>query len=70
MKYIQGLIIFGASGSIDLSGATIVAAADVRVMVVSEYQAEVENDEVLATVEADEITATVESEVTAEVECP
>ncbi len=52
----------------DLSGATIIAADDVEVIVLAEYTAEVEQ-EVTAQVESGEVTAVVEGEVDAEVDC-
>jgi hypothetical protein len=52
----------------DLSGATIIAADDVEVFILSEYTAEVEQ-EVTAQAEPGEITAVVEGEVEAEVDC-
>ncbi len=60
---------FRGGGGIDLSGATIVAAADIKVEVVTENEATVETVEAVAIVD-DEIVVTVESENEAEVECP
>lgn len=67
--FVAGRLLFGESGSLDLSGATIVAAEDVRAAVVQEFEATVETEEVEATVETETVAAVDESENKAEVEC-